>query len=179
MMNTTTLRDISLGVDRSGQRPGGAWRMVLAAGAAAATLDMVYACTVLYFRHGMNSQRVMQSIASGFYGQAAYSGGWATAAVGFVAHYFILIVAAWWFFLASKYLRVLRERAVACGIAYGAAIYGTMNFIILPLSNAPFGSKSFDLAITLPRLIEFGMHLVFGVIIALVVRRYWRRADIH
>jgi len=27
----------------------------------------------------------------------------------------------------------------------------------------------------LPRLVEFGMHLVFGLIIALVVRRYWRR----
>src|SRR5580765_6068769 len=175
MMNTTTLREISLGADRSDRNPPAAWRTVLVAGAGAATLDMTYACTVLYFRAGMSPQRVMQSIASGIYGQAAYSGGWTTAAVGFAAHYFILIVAAWWFFLASKRLHVLRERAVACGIAYGVAIYCTMNFVVLPLSNAPFGNKGFDLTISLPRVIEFGMHLVFGLIIALVVRRYWRR----
>lgn len=174
-MNATPLREIPSGADQSGERRLRAWRTVLGAGAAAATLDLTYACTILYFRLGMSPQRVMQSIASGIYGQESYAGGWATAAVGFAAHYFILIVAAWWFFLASKYLRVLRERAVACGIAYGVAIYCTMNFIVLPLSNAPFGRKAFDLAISFPRMIEFGMHLVFGLIIALVVRRYWRR----
>jgi len=175
MMNTTTLREISLGVDQSGKRSPAAWRTVLGAGAAAATLDLVYACTLVYFLRGMSPQRLLQSIASGIYGQESYSGGWATAAVGFAAHYFILIVAAWWFFLASKRLRVLREQPVACGIAYGVAIYVTMNFVVLPLSNAPFGNKGFDLTISLPRIIEFAMHLVFGLIIALVVRRYWRR----
>ena len=175
MMNTATLREISLGVDRTGRRPS-TWRTVFAAGAAAATLDLIYACTMVYLVRGMSPQRLLQSIASGIYGQASYVGGWATAAVGFAAHYFILIVAAWWFFLASKSLRALREHTVICGLAYGVAIYCTMNFVVLPLSNAPFGSKALDLTITLPRLVEFGMHLVFGLIIALVVRRYWRRA---
>jgi len=102
MMNTTTLREISLGVDQSGKRSPAAWRTVLGAGAAAATLDLVYACTLVYFLRGMSPQRLLQSIASGIYGQESYAGGWATAAVGFAAHYFILIVAAWWFFLRAQ-----------------------------------------------------------------------------
>lgn len=176
MNSTTTLRDISLGAGESGRRPS-AWRTVLGAGAAAATLDLIYAFTLYYLLRGVGPQRVLHTIASGFYGQAAYDGGWATAAVGFTVHYFILIVAAWWFFLASRYIPALRRHAAACGIAYGAAIYCCMNFIIVPLSNAPFAKKAFDLTITFPRASDFFMHLVFGTIIALSVRRYWRRAE--
>ena len=116
------------------------------------------------------------TIASGIYGQESYTGGWATAAVGFLAHYFILIVAASWYFLASRYLRVLRERAVACGLLYGVAIYCTMNFIVIPMSNSPLAARAFDVTFTWPRASDFCMHLIFGLIIALSTRSYWRRA---
>ncbi|MBS0582577.1 MAG: hypothetical protein JSS42_05685 [Proteobacteria bacterium] len=175
-MNTTTLREISLGVDRSGQRRPAAWRTVLGAGAGAATLDLIYACTLYYLVRGVGPQRVLHTIASGIYGQAAYTGGWTTAAVGFVAHYSILIVAASWYFLASRYLRALREHAVACGIAYGVAIYCTMNFVVVPLSNSPLAARAFDITFTWPRASDFGMHLIFGLIIALSTRRHWRQA---
>ncbi len=174
-MNSTTLRDISSRVDQPGKRPASAWRTVVGAGAAAATLDLTYVFTLYYFLRGVSPQRVLHTIASGFYGQAAYDGGWPTAAVGFAVHYFILIVAAWWFFLASRYLTALRRHAVACGIAYGVAIYCCMNFVVVPLSNAPFAKRAFDLTITFPRASDFFMHLVFGTIIALGVRRYWRQ----
>lgn len=176
-MNSTTLRDISLGAGESGRRTASAWRTVVGAGAAAATLDLTYVFTLFYFLRGVFPQRILQTIASGFYGQASYDGGWTTAAVGFAAHYFILIVAAWWFFLASRYLIVLRRYAIACGIAYGVAIYCFMNFVVVPLSNAPFAKKAFDLTITFPRASDFFMHLVFGTIIALAVRSYWRRVE--
>ena len=175
-MNASTLRDISLGTAASPQPRSSAWATVVGAGAAAATLDLTYVFTLYCFLRGVGPQRVLHTIASGVYGQDAYSGGWETAAVGFIAHYFILIIAAWWYFLASRYLSVLRRHAVACGIAYGVAIYCFMNFVVLPLSNAPFGKKAFDLTITFPRASDFFMHLVFGSIIAWSVRRYWRKA---
>ena len=175
-MNTTTLRDISLGVDGTGSRRSAAWRTVLGAGAGAATLDLIYACTLYYLLRGVGPQRVLHTIASGIYGQESYTGGWATAAVGFLAHYFILIVAASWYFLASRYLRVLRERAVACGLLYGVAIYCTMNFIVIPMSNSPLAARAFDVTFTWPRASDFCMHLIFGLIIALSTRSYWRRA---
>lgn len=176
-MNTTTLRDISLGVGKPGKRPASAWRTVVGAGATAATLDLTYVFTLYYFLRGVTPQRVLHTIASGIYGQASYDGGWTTAAVGFAAHYFILIVAAWWYFLASRYIGALRRHTIACGIAYGVAIYCCMNFVVVPLSNAPFAKKAFDLTITFPRASDFFMHLVFGTIIAWSVRRYWRRVE--
>lgn len=176
MTNATTLRDISLGGREPRTRFPSAWKTVLGAGAGAATLDLTYVFSFYYFLRGVGPQRILHSIASGIYGQAAFEGGWETAAVGFVAHYFILIVAAWWFFLASRRIGALRRHAVACGIVYGVAIYCFMNFVVVPLSSAPFAYKAFTLTITFPRASDFLMHLVFGLIISLSVRRYWRRA---
>ena len=174
-MNTSSLREISLGIPTS-SKPASAWRTVLGAGAAAATLDLIYACTLYWFYRGVPPQGVLHTIASGVYGQASYTGGATTAAVGFVAHYFILIVATWWYFLASSRLKTLRRHPVGFGLLYGVAIYCTMNFVVVPLSNAPFANKAFTLAVTFPRASDFCMHLVFGLIIALSVRAYWRKA---
>ncbi|MBN8886521.1 MAG: hypothetical protein J0I77_12430 [Rudaea sp.] len=176
-MNTTSLRAISLGADDDGGRRPSAWRTVLGAGAAAATLDLIYACGLYYLLRGAMPDRVLHTIASGIYGQEAYTGGLATAAVGFVAHYVILVVAAWWFFLASRNLRVLRERAVACGLLYGFAIYCTMNFLVVPLSNSPLAKHAYELTLSLARASDIGMHLIFGLIIAFATRSYWRRAQ--
>ncbi len=175
-MNTTSLREISLGIPASPRSTAPAWRTVFGAGIAAATLDLVYACSFYWFSRGLPPQRVLHTIASGIYGQAAYTGGAATAAVGFVAHYFILIVAAWWYFLASRRLKALREHAIACGLLYGVAIYCAMNFVVIPLSNAPFAAKAFDVTLTFARAGDFCSHLIVGLIIALSVRAYRRKA---
>ena len=174
-MNTSSLREISLGISAAPKSSATAWRTVLGAGLAAATLDLTYASLFYWFYRGVSPLRVLHTIASGVYGQDSYTGGAATAAVGFAAHYFILIVAAWWYFLASRHLKALREHALACGLLYGVAIYCTMNFVVIPLSNAPFAGSPFNITITFARASDFCTHLILGLIIALSARAYWRK----
>ena len=110
-------------------------KAALTGGIIAATLDMSYACIVTALR-GVAVVRVPQSIASGVMGQAAFSGGVPTAALGSVLHYFILIVAAAIYVVASRKLRVLVERPVLSGIAFGLGIFLVMNLVVVPLSAA-------------------------------------------
>jgi hypothetical protein len=142
-------------------------RTVLLAGAAAATLDLMFAFTFYGVTAGASPVRILQSIASGAFGMASFGGGIATAAFGLAAHYFILIVAASVYYRASLRLFALRNHVVAGGLLFGMAIYGAMHYIVLPLSAAPkFRSTP------LSETCEFLMHFVLGVAIAILVDRF-------
>ena len=82
---------------------------------------------------------VYQSVAGGLLGRATYQGGWATAALGMFLHFFIATTAAAAYTSASLKLPALVRHPVPWGIAYGAAVYFFMNFVVLPLSAARGG----------------------------------------
>src|SRR5690242_12979810 len=169
---SATLRQIALG--ESPVARGKAWsavRAVITVGATAAALDLCYVFTFYGLRNGTSPIRILQSIATGAFGTEAYAGGLATALFGLVAHFFILIVAAWFYYLASIRLSALRLHAFTYGPLYGLAIYAFMNFVVLPLSASPLAHVPFTLS--LAQVTNFLMHPVFGLIIALCVRRHW------
>lgn len=145
----------------------GALRACIQAGLLGGSLDLLY----VFLFHGVRGaspERILQYIASGLQGKAAFDGGHASAALGAAAHYFILIVAAALYLAASRHLPWLRRQAATAGVLYGAAIYTTMNFVIVPLSAASPGQGS-DLA----RITNLLMHLfVIGPAIALGLRRW-------
>jgi hypothetical protein len=144
----------------------GGLRTLLLAGCAAATIDLVFAFIFFGATLGVTPVRILQSVASGLYGRASFDGGLTTAAVGFIAHYLILIVAAWWYWLASRRLPQLNRHWVASGIAFGLAIYVVMTFIVVPLSAAARGTPT-----TINVIGQFLIHPVIGVAIAAIVRR--------
>jgi hypothetical protein len=146
----------------------GAVLAVLAGGFAAGTLDIVYA--ILWSgMYGRSAEWVLQSVASGWLGMAAFEGGTAAAALGLASHYGILFVAAWLYLAASARLPVLRTQAVACGALFGVAIYLFMNFVVLPMSAFPFKPAYPWLVL----LRGFASHaIVAGIPIALAVRRF-------
>ena len=152
----------------SGARAGAhAARWVALAGATGATCDIVYA--ILYYGwRGVPAQRILQTVASGLLGKAAYDGGWPVAALGLVLHYAIVIVAAALFFAVARRWAWLREEPVTAGLAYGLAIYGVMNFVVLPLSAYPFPLR-FALLTTATGVL---VHMVgVGLSISLITRR--------
>ena len=110
---------------------------VLAAGLVAGTCDIAYALA-WSVAHGGTIERLLQAIASGWLGKAAFDGGAATAALGLASHYAIVLVAAALFMLASRRLPWLRVHPCLAGALYGLAIYGVMNVVVVPLSAAPF-----------------------------------------
>jgi hypothetical protein len=95
---------------------------------------------IFFGLRGARPIRILQSIASGLLGRAAFSGGLRTAVLGAALHFFIAFVVVATFFVASRYLAVLRRFPVWSGLMYGVVVYLVMNFVVLPLSAAGRGS---------------------------------------
>lgn len=123
-------------------RPGDGARFAVAT-VVVAILDISFAGTWwVVIRHATTFTRVLQSIASGFLGRAAFDGGARTAVLGAGLH---CIVAAGWtglFILLVRrsvsLSRVLREPwgAVRTGMPYGICVWLAMDLVVVPLSHA-------------------------------------------
>lgn len=139
--------------------------VILVSGVVAGLTDLTGAILVWGAR-GVAPLRLLQGIASGLLGAAAFRGGAATAAVGVVLHFTIAVSAAAVFALASQRLPTLVERPVLAGAAYGVAVYLFMSWIVLPLSLVQRSAPSWDRIAT-----GIVIHvLCVGLPIALVTR---------
>lgn len=149
--------------------PGRAHPMafVLAGGVIAGTLDIVFACVFWAIKAGTPASRIFQSVAAGLLGRASFEGGAATAALGFLLQYVIATSMAVAYYVVAQRWTLLRRRAVLCGAAYGLALYGIMNYVVVPLSAARTGSRD-PLWVGL----SVAVHVLgVGLPIALCVRR--------
>ena len=108
---------------------------IATAGLIAGSLDITSAFALAATK-GVTAGRVLQFVASGLLGPQSFEGGLATAALGLVLHFVIAFGAAAVFYAASRKLSLLTQHAAASGIAFGVAVYASMNLIVLPLSAA-------------------------------------------
>jgi len=142
---------------------------ILFAGAVAGTLDILDPIVFYYVRSHVSPERILQSVAAGALGKAAFSGGVGTAAFGLFLHFCIATLWAALFVVAARYIAALRRHAVVSGLLYGLFIYAVMNFVVLPQSrmSAPV------LHWTLP-IVNGICAIVFlvGLPIALIARRF-------
>ena len=106
---------------------------ILAGGITAAALDLFAAVTIYH----TTPVRVMRSIARGWLGQSALTGGTPAAALGLASHVLILVAAAAIFVLASLKISILRRQFWIAGPVFGAGIYVVMHYVLVPLSRAP------------------------------------------
>jgi hypothetical protein len=143
------------------------WTTVLSGGLAMGTLDLLFACTFWGALRGVAPERILQSIAAGVQGAAAFEGGAGSAMLGAACHYFIATMMVLAYYLASGRMRELIEHPVRYGLLYGLVLYGVMTYVVVPLSNAPQPTKVY-----LPWMVaSIIMHAVFGVICAGFARR--------
>jgi hypothetical protein len=141
---------------------------ILIGGLIAGTLDLTYAI-VFSGSHGVPAMRVMQSVASGWLGAAAYEGGVPTAMLGVLSHYFIMFLAATTFYIASRRFDFLVRRPIISGIVFGLIMYAVMSLVVLPLSAFPHKVTFNDPVLVSANLF---VHMFFvGVPIALATRR--------
>ena len=122
-------------------RPHSPLAYVLAGGLIAGALDISYAWLFWAVKAGLTAQRIFQSVAAGLLGKASFSGGWPTALLGLGLHFFIATSMSLTYYLVARRWPVLREHPLGCGAAYGLLLYAIMNFVVVPLSAAPGGSK--------------------------------------
>lgn len=145
-----------------------AYRAIFWGGLIAGTLDILAAFVNSGLR-GASPTRVLQAIASGLLGAGSFKGGFATAALGLVLHFFIATTATAIYYAASRRLKALVDQPIVCGLAYGIPVYMMMNLIVLPLSAVPFKPPHTLDAVAIAALI---LMFCVGLPIALVVRRF-------
>jgi hypothetical protein len=109
------------------------FQAILWGGLLAGIFDAAYAMGVWALR-GVPPDRVWQGVASGLLGPKSFQGGLRTAALGIALHFFIALTAAAVYVTASRYLPLLRERAVLCGCVFGLMVWAFMRFVVIPLS---------------------------------------------
>jgi len=123
-------------------RPGDLPRLLFAAGVVA-VLDISFAATYwVVYRGAITFTRLLQSIASGLLGKAAFDGGAGTAWVGAAAHCTVALGWSTIFLLAARrwpaFRRELGRRhgALKVGMPFGMMVWLAMNFVVVPLSHA-------------------------------------------
>lgn len=77
-----------------------------------------------------------QYIASGVIGNAAYTGGFATALLGVILEVVMTIIIAGIFIFSADRIPLLRKNVIVGSLLYGIGVFVVMNFVVLPLSAA-------------------------------------------
>jgi len=132
---------------------------ILGAGLTAGVFDFSLAC----IESGKPPLYIGKAVATGWFGrEAAMQGGLDVSIIGIVSHFGIMMCFAAAFVLASLREPALRRWFFIAGPLYGAIIFDTMRFIVMPLSAAGYGMPKPPIL-----YIEFAGHVfLVGLVIA-------------
>ena len=133
-------------------------------GLIAGTIDIGAASII----SAVNPLIILQAVATGLLGRASFQGGAGTMVLGMLLQWGMSILIAAFFTLAANQWPVLARRWFLWGTLYGVVVFIVMNYVVVPLSAAPFKS-----AHSLSWFLENGLAmLVFGWIIAYTANRF-------
>ena len=110
---------------------------VLKAGLIVGTLDILAAFIQVYSKTQKRPIIVLNFIASGVFGKEAFSGGNKMAAFGLLFHYLIAFGFTLLFFMLYPKIKEVIKNRVIVGVFYGLFIWLVMQFLVVPLSQAP------------------------------------------
>ncbi len=135
----------------------------------AGTLDILSAIVNTYIRAGIGPDRVFKFIASGVFGDSAFSGGAGMVIAGIIFHYSIASIWTIIFFTIYPKLGIKNINKYLVGLLYGILVWLIMNLIVVPLSNAP------HISFTLKGVLLGAAFLIFfiGTPISLMYHKYY------
>lgn len=110
---------------------------ILLTGLLVGTLDIVTAFADYFIATGKAPDGVLKFIASGVFGDEAFSGGTGIVLMGLLFHFIIAYSFTVLFFLIYPQIKFLQKNRIITGIVYGIFIWMIMNLIVVPLSNTP------------------------------------------
>jgi len=139
----------------------------LIGGTIAGTLDILFAITFAGY-NGMPATKLLQTVASGALGKAAFDGGEAAAAIGLACHFALSYLWTALFMAAAWRLPALLRRPVVSGIVFGIAVFLCMRLVVLPLSAFPFPVRFKPLSTALDLMSHM---FFFGVPIAVAASK--------
>lgn len=117
---------------------------------------------------------ILHAIASGFLGKPSFSDGAPGAIFGLVLQWGMSLIIAYLFVAAAHRFPPLMQRWIASGITYGVAIFLVMNYIVVPLSAAPWNpwKQHFSTEKFIENLLAM---IVFGLIVSFFTRYFASR----
>ena len=140
---------------------------VFVGGTIAGALDVAFALSFAAY-NGVGPLRLLQTVASGALGNAAFSGGLSTAVLGLAFHFGISYLWAALFVGSAWRFPSLAHQSLLSGASFGIVVFLTMRFIVLPLSAFPRPMNFPPLATVLDLLLHM---LLFGVPIVVVTSK--------
>lgn len=118
---------------------------ILATALVIAILDGLFPIIANFNRLGWNApRRVFQSVAAGVLGKPSFDGGVPTAILGVCLHFTIALIWSSIYALVVRRLSFVQRLTASTvgtllvGVVYGAMIWCSMDFIVIPLSRATF-----------------------------------------
>ena len=150
---------------------GNTFATLLSAWLVAGTLDI--SAAIIYYAHASKAQtiRLLQGIASGAVGDAAFVGGTPTAIFGLGLHYSIALIWTVVFFLCLQRMKGLRAHLLVVGLSYGVIVWMVMNLIVLPLSNVRHAPLRFIPSVVGAVILMF----CIGLPISIIVGKHFER----
>jgi hypothetical protein len=121
-------------------------KTVLWVGLLVGSLDIVAACINAKISNDVSPIRVLQYVASGVFGKAAFSGGTMMAVYGLLFHFMIAYGCTIFFFWLYPRVKWLSKNSWITGMVYALFIWIVTTRIIVPLSNTPPATFRFDRA---------------------------------
>lgn len=140
---------------------------ILIGGTIAGALDIAYALCWAGFQ-GTPPTRLLQVVASGLLGDASFTGGTQTAALGLLLHFLMSYLIATIFYVASGFFPLLTRRPVISGMLFGVIVFLVMRLVVLPLSAFPYPVTFKPLSTATDLLSHM---FFFGVPIALAISK--------
>lgn len=107
---------------------------ILSVGILIGIFDGLAAILNAWLRSGIKPEQVFQYIASGLFGEVAFSGGATMMLIGILIHFFIAIMVTMVFFLFYTKIIHARKNYLLYGAIYGILVWWVMNNVIIPLS---------------------------------------------
>jgi hypothetical protein len=140
---------------------------MLGAALLAGILDILNAIVFWRLYSGTSATAILQSIAAGILGKAAFAGGAGSAALGLGLHLAIMCAMAAVYWLACRRWPWMIRKPLQAGVAYGLLTWAAMNYVVVPLSRA--SAPPFILSWFVDGLLAHV--LLVGLLFALVARR--------
>ena len=121
--------------------------LILLSGLLVGTLDIVSACVDYYIATGKGPEGVLRFVASGVFGQEAFTGNNAMLIWGLLFHYLIAFSFTIFFFWLYPKIKFMSDYPILTAVLYGIFMWVATTRIVMPLSNTPKGTFHFWKAI--------------------------------
>lgn len=135
-------------------------------------LDCIWPTMTAYFSGG-SIAKLWQFVASGVFGQRAFSMGMMGVLSGVIFHFMIMAAFSVVIYVLYEKIILLRRHSILSGLVYGVGMWVVMNFLVAPLSNTGrgFPQMSLDMIMSASFAISFVGHMIFGLLLVLITKR--------